>query len=66
MKAEITFSIRDWKRGQNCLQQLALKDEQELMTDTFNIELEDEEHLQELREELNARDIEIIDIKQIF
>jgi hypothetical protein len=55
---QITFSIRDWKQGQNLLQELDLKDEHHILTNTFNIELEDEDHLTQLKDELNAKDIE--------
>jgi len=53
----LTFSLRDWRQGCSLLTRLGLNDN-ELMTDTFDLCLSEDWELQNLTDELNSLDIE--------
>lgn len=57
MKIEITFSLRDWRKGIDLLFNLGIICDL-LATDHLKIEIEDEEALEELKEAIEAGNIE--------
>lgn len=62
---KITFSFRDWQKGQRILQMLGLIPEDRwLISDSWEIKLEDEDHLHELESELDSVDCEFV-IKEV-
>ena len=54
---KITFSIRDWRRGMDLLMRLGFID-QELITEEWVIEIEEDWQEESLRDELRALDLE--------
>ena len=53
----LTFSLRDWKQGCQLLTRIGLNDN-ELISDTFDLCLNEDWTLENLQDELNCLDIE--------
>lgn len=57
---KITFSFRDWEKGQRILQMLGFISDDWMLTDSHKIEIIDEEDLQILKSELDSLDCEFV------
>ena len=54
---ELEFSLRDWSKGSNLLARLGFNDEN-MLSDSFDLTLEDEDEEDMLLSELNSLDLE--------